>query len=90
MFPESKFFVYTEFSDLQLDKHNFAYSNIDEIYTLRMQKRASYRSTNKANQIHAKLVIDSIDALEEIVKENLTANLTLAEKMCKSGRLIKP
>jgi len=90
MFPESKFFVYTEFSDLTLDKHNFAYSDIDEIYTLRKQNRGSYRRSKEASPIHAPLIIDALCALEEIIDSISSTGFTLEEKMSQFGKLIKP
>ncbi len=88
MFPESKFYVYTEFSDLQLDKHNFAYSNIDEVYTLRKQKRASFRRTKIANGLHAPLILESLEQITKILKSISTKELNLEEKMYKFGKLI--
>ena len=89
MYPKSKFFVYTEFSDLQLDKHNFAYSSINEVYTLRRQKRGSYRRTKIANPIHAPLIFDAIDALEDIIQDISNPNFTLEQKMYQFGKLVK-
>lgn len=42
-FPNSLYYVVTEFSDMAIDKLNYASSGIDEIYILRRQKRAEVR-----------------------------------------------
>jgi hypothetical protein len=88
MYPDSKFYVYTEFSDLQLNKHNFAYSDLDEVFTLRRQKRASYRRSKKANPIHPSLIVDLLESFEGLIKSTVVEDLSLEEKMRQFGKLI--
>ena len=88
MYPDSKFYVYTEFSDLQLNKHNFAYADFDEVFTLRRQKRASYRRSKKANPIHSPLIVDLLESFESLIKSIVLEELPLEKKMKQFGKLI--
>lgn len=49
-FPHCLYYVVTELSDMALDKLNYASSDIDEIYIIRKQKRASVRSKKEAKK----------------------------------------
>lgn len=58
-FPNSLYYVVTEYSDMAIDKLNYASSGIDEIYILRQQKRASVRrNINLRNNINPELVLE--------------------------------
>lgn len=58
-FPNSLYFVVTEYSDMAIDKLNYASSGIDEIYILRQQKRATVRKNiNLRNKINPGLVLE--------------------------------
>ena len=58
-FPNSLYYVITEFSDMAVDKLNYASSGIDEIYILRKQKRAEIRrNINNRNDIDVNLVLE--------------------------------
>jgi len=58
-FPNSLYYVITEFSDMAIDKLNYASSGIDEIYILRKQKRAEIRrNIDNRNDIDINLVLE--------------------------------
>tara|TARA_B100000029_G_C17133100_1_gene799515 strand:- start:9 stop:566 length:558 start_codon:yes stop_codon:yes gene_type:complete len=88
IFPGSKYFVYTEFSDLTLDKHNYGYSDIDEVFTLRKQNRGSFRRTKKANPIDSSLIINSLNSFEETFSSNSKSNISIEQRVQKFGKLI--
>ena len=56
LFPNSLYCCVTEFADLDLKTQNFKYSDIDEIYILRKQKRSEYRRNKRLNKINIELV----------------------------------
>ena len=87
-FPNCLYFVVSEFADLATDKLNYASTEIDEIYIIRNQKRASVRGNkNSKNAINSALVIDlalkAVDLLASFAEEQLTL-----EQRMKLGKLI--
>jgi len=88
IFPGSKYYVYTEFSDLTLDKHNYGYSDIDEVFTLRKQNRGSFRKTKNANPIDYSLITDALTIFENMFSSNSNNFLSIEERMQKFGKLI--
>lgn len=87
-FPNCMYFVVSEFADLATDKLNYASTDIDEIYIIRNQKRASVRGNKiSQNAINKALVIElalkAVFLLESVSDEQLTL-----EQRMKSGKLI--
>lgn len=87
-FPNCMYFVVSEFADLATDKLNYASTDIDEIYIIRNQKRASVRGNKiSQNAINKALVIElalkAVSLLESVSDEQLTL-----EQRMKSGKLI--
>ena len=87
-FPNCMYFVVSEFADLATDKLNYASTDIDEIYIIRNQKRASVRGNkNSKNAINKALVmelaLEAVSLLASISEEQLTL-----EKRMKLGKLI--
>lgn len=87
-FPKCLYLVVSEFADLAADKLNYASTDIDEIYIIRNQRRASVRGNkNPKNNINTELVKDiayvTVDLLNSFSKEQMT----LEERM-KTGKLI--
>lgn len=88
MFPNCHYLACTEFSDLTLSDHNYAYSDIDQVYTLRKQKRGDFRRTKIAKQISKPLVLESIELLADNVKTFNSNAPDLEALMVSHGRLI--
>ena len=87
-FPKCLYYVVTEFADLATDKLNYASTDIDEIYIIRNQRRASVRGNkNPKNSINKTLVMEL--ALNAVLLMNSFSKeqLTLEERM-KRGKLI--
>lgn len=87
-FPKCLYYVVTEFADLATDKLNYASTDIDEIYIIRNQRRASVRGNkNPKNGINKTLVMEL--ALNAVLLMNSFSKeqLTLEERM-KRGKLI--
>ncbi len=87
-FPKCLYYVVTEFADLATDKLNYASTDIDEIYIIRNQRRASVRGNkNPKNSINKALVMEL--ALNAVLLMNSFSKeqLTLEERM-KRGKLI--
>lgn len=86
-FPKSKYFVITEFTDFDLSINN-ADSEIDEIYCLRNQKRASIRSNkNTINKINADLIYEISLLFWKQIKNREKKVKDILERMS-SGKLI--
>jgi hypothetical protein len=88
IFPNCCYLTCTEFADLTLNKHNYAYSKIDQVFTLRKQKRADYRRTKVANSLAKYLIMESVELLEKRIGlfEKDTSDLDLL--MVNHGRLV--
>ncbi|MGO5018232.1 Bpu10I family restriction endonuclease [Segatella copri] len=87
-FPNCLYFVVTEFSDMALDKLNYASSDVDEIYIIRKQKRASVRSKKaRRNEIDARLILELATLCH---KQIISINDTMdsIDKRMKTGKLI--
>ena len=88
LFPNSLYCCVTEFADLDLKTQNFKYSDIDEIYILRKQKRSEYRRNKKLNKINIELVEHNLKMFEKKISNDNLNDLSLESKMSKFGRLI--
>lgn len=87
-FPNCLYFVVSEFADLATDKLNYASTEIDEIYIIRNQKRASVRGNkNSKNAINSALVIELALKAVELLASFSEEQLTLEQRM-KLGKLI--
>lgn len=87
-FPNSLYFVVTEYADMAIDKLNYASSSIDEIYILRQQKRASVRKNmNLRNNINPELVLDIAKQCIKLM-ENVHIIIPSTEVRMTTGKLI--
>jgi hypothetical protein len=77
-FPNSLYYVITEYSDLAIDKLNYASSGINEIYILRKQKRAEIRrDIENRHLIDVNLVIEiANNCIQQIQKTHRIAPST--------------
>ena len=87
-FPNCMYFVVSEFADLATDKLNYASTDIDEIYIIRNQKRASVRENKiSQNSINKALVMELALKAVFLLKSVSDDKLTLEQRM-KLGKLI--
>lgn len=87
-FPNSLYYVVTEFSDMAIDKLNYASSGIDEIYILRQQKRAAVRrDLNLRNSINPELVLEIANHCIQLMEEVHTI-IPSTEVRMTTGKLI--
>ena len=87
-FPNSLYYVVTEYSDMAVDKLNYASSGIDEIYILRKQKRADVRrNINLRNNINASLVLE---IAQQCIKQIQQVHIILpsTDERMTTGKLI--
>lgn len=87
-FPNSLYYVVTEYSDMAVDRLNYASSGIDEIYILRKQKRAEVRrNLNLRNDISSSLVLEiaqhCIELMQKVHIEILSTDVRMT-----TGKLI--
>ena len=88
LFPNSLYCLITEFADLDLNTQNFKYSDIDEIYILRKQKRSEFRHKKKLNKLDVDLIEHNLKMFENKISDHNSNDLSLEEKMNKFGKLI--
>lgn len=87
-FPNSLYYVITEYSDMAVDKLNYASSGIDEIYILRQQKRAKARNDiNCRNPISRSLVLEISQHCVEHM-QLLTQSMPATDVRMLTGKLI--
>ena len=87
-FPNCLYFVVTEFADLATDKLNYASTDIDEIYVIRNQKRASVRGNkNSKNTINKTLVMEMVSKTASLLKSFSEEQQTIEQRMT-LGKLI--
>ena len=87
-FPNSFYFVVTEYSDMAIDKLNYASSGIDEIYILRQQKRATVRKDiNLRNNINSELVLEIANQCIKLM-EDVHIIIPSTEVRMTTGKLI--
>lgn len=88
-FPESKYFLISEFADFDIKKQNYAGSNIDEILIARMQKRSEIRNLkNEIKGINIDLLSEHIEEINLFLRGKIHQPLKLKDRMT-SGKLIK-
>lgn len=88
LFPNSLYCCVTEFADLDLKTQNFKYSDIDEIYILRKQKRSEYRRNKRLSKINIELIEHNLLMFEKKISNDNLNDLSLEDKMNKFGKLI--
>ena len=88
LFPNSLYCCITEFADLDLKTQNFKYSDIDEIYILRKQKRSEYRRNKRLSKINIELIEHNLLMFEKKISNDNLNDLSLEDKMNKFGKLI--
>ena len=88
IFPNSLYCLITEFADLNLKSQNFKYSDIDEIYILRKQKRSEFRLKKRVNKIDVSLIEHNIKLFEDKISMTQVNDLSLEDKMKQYGKLI--
>lgn len=87
-FPNCLYYVVTEFSDMALDKLNYASSDIDEIYIIRKQKRASVRNNKEVkHKLDYKLVLEIINSCIRQIESVENEKNPIADRM-QTGKLI--
>lgn len=87
-FPHCLYFVVTELSDMATDKLNYASSDIDEIYIVRKQKRASVRKNKREKKdIDASLIYEIVSrCLHQLAL--LNDKIAPIEERMQTGKLI--
>ena len=87
-FPKCLYYVVSEFADLATDKLNYASTDIDEIYIIRNQKRASVRGNKSVrNKINKDLIMEISLKAVELLHSFSEEQMTIEDRM-KSGKLI--
>ena len=73
---------------MDLKTQNFKYSDIDEIYILRKQKRSEYRRNKRLSKINIELIEHNLLMFEKKISNDNLNDLSLEDKMNKFGKLI--
>ena len=87
-FPQSLYYVVSEFADFDSQKLNYASTDIDEIYIIRKQKRSEVRDGSVArNAIDKDLVLEIVSKVDATVATLTVLSTDLGKRM-ETGKLI--